>query len=404
MDIQKALETIKRGTLEIISEEQLKEKLLLDRPLRIKFGADPTAPDIHLGHTVILRKLRQLQDLGHKLIFIIGDFTARIGDPSGRDVTRPPLSQEEIEENAATYKEQVFKIVDRERTEIVYNSQWLDRLGTEGMIRLASHYTVARMLERDDFKKRYESQKEITILEFLYPLLQGYDSVHLKADIEVGGGDQKFNLLVGRELQRDYNQKPQAIITLPLLEGTDGVRKMSKSYGNYIGVDEEPKEMFGKIMSLPDALMSKYFELLTDIPLEEVEGLHPKEAKKLLSREIVKFYYDRPTALGCDEEFERVFKMKEVPAEIPEFRPTSSSMNIVELIFANRLAKSKGEARRLISQGGVKIEGEKITDSDLQVVFDKEQILKVGKRRFLRLLTAEGSLKTNKERRDGRTN
>ncbi|MBU0567762.1 tyrosine--tRNA ligase, partial [bacterium] len=281
MDIQKALETIKRGTLEIISEEQLKEKLLLDRPLRIKFGADPTAPDIHLGHTVILRKLRQLQDLGHKLIFIIGDFTARIGDPSGRDVTRPPLSQEEIEENAATYKEQVFKIVDRERTEIVYNSQWLDRLGTEGMIRLASHYTVARMLERDDFKKRYESQKEITILEFLYPLLQGYDSVHLKADIEVGGGDQKFNLLVGRELQRDYNQKPQAIITLPLLEGTDGVRKMSKSYGNYIGVDEEPKEMFGKIMSLPDALMSKYFELLTDIPLEEVEGLHPKEAKKL---------------------------------------------------------------------------------------------------------------------------
>jgi len=320
------------------------------------------------------------------------------------DVTRPPVSQEEIEENAATYKEQVLKIVDRERTEIVYNSQWLDRLGTEGMIRLASHYTVARMLERDDFKKRYESQKEITILEFLYPLLQGYDSVHLKADIEVGGGDQKFNLLVGRELQRDYNQKPQAIITLPLLEGTDGVRKMSKSYGNYIGVDEEPKEMFGKIMSLPDALMSKYFELLTDIPLEEVEGLHPKEAKKLLSREIVKFYYDRPTALGCDEEFERVFKMKEVPAEIPEFRPTSSSMNIVEIIFQNNLAKSRGEARRLIGQGGVKIEEEKITDSDLQVVFDKEQILKVGKRRFLRLLPAEGSLKTNKERRNGRTN
>lgn len=386
MDIQKALEIIRRGTIEIISEEELKSKLLLDRPLRIKFGADPTAPDIHLGHTVILRKLRQLQDLGHKLIFIIGDFTARIGDPSGRDTTRPPLSQEEIEENARTYKEQIFKIIDKDMTEVVYNSYWLDKLGTEGMIRLASHYTVARMLERNDFKDRYENQKEITILEFLYPLLQGYDSVHLGSDIEVGGGDQKFNLLVGRELQRDYNQQPQVIITLPLLEGTDGVRKMSKSYGNYIGVNEEPKEMFGKVMSLPDALMPKYFELLTDIPLKEVEGLHPKEAKKLLAREIVGFYYDQSTALECDEEFDQVFKMKEVPAEIPEFRPISCSMNIVELIFANKLAKSKGEARRLIGQGGVKIEGEKIADSDQQILFDKEQILRVGKRRFLRLL------------------
>lgn len=386
--IKEALETIKRGTLEVIQEEELKSKLLLNRPLRIKFGADPTAPDIHLGHTVILRKLRQLQDLGHKLIFIIGDFTARIGDPSGRDATRPPLSKEEIEENAATYKEQVFKIIDKNKTEVVYNSHWLDRLGTEGMIRLASCYTVARMLERNDFKERYKNQKEITILEFLYPLLQGYDSVHLEADIEVGGGDQKFNLLVGRELARDYNQQPQAIITLPLLEGTDGVHKMSKSYGNYIGINDEPKEMFGKIMSLPDKLMPKYFELLTNIPLREVGRLHPKEAKKLLGREIVKFYYDQKTALKCDEEFERVFRMKEMPEEIPEFGPDSSSMNIIELLFQSNLVKSKGEARRLIAQGGVKIEGEKITDANLEVIFDREQILKLGKRRFLKILPA----------------
>lgn len=378
------LNIIKRGVEEIIVEDEMLEKFKTNKPLRIKFGADPTAPDIHLGHTVILRKLRQLQDLGHKVIFIIGDFTASIGDPSGRDETRKPLSGEEIERNAETYQKQVFKILDRDKTEVVFNSQWLGKISSVEMMKLASCYTVARMLERDDFKKRYTEGKEITILEFLYPLLQGYDSVVVKADVELGGTDQKFNLLVARQLQRDYGQQPQVIMTMPLLEGTDGVRKMSKSYGNYIGVLESPKQMFGKLMSIPDALMPKYFELLTDISLDK--GLHPKEAKTLLAKEIVKYYYDEATAKKEEEEFERIFRDKELPAEIPTFEVDKPSIGLIDVIIMAKLAPSKSEARRLISQGGVKIDRKKVIDLNLELDLTLPKILQVGKKGFAKLM------------------
>lgn len=378
------LDIIKRGVEEIIVEEELVEKFKAKGPLRIKFGADPTAPDIHLGHTVILRKLRQFQDLGHKVVFIIGDWTARIGDPSGRDETRKPLTQQEIERNAETYQEQVFKILDKDKTEVVFNSQWLDKLTPQEIMRLSSCYTVARMLERDDFKKRYTEGKEITIVEFLYPLFQGYDSVVVRADVELGGTDQKFNLLVARALQRDYGQEPQVIITLPLLEGTDGVRKMSKSYGNYIGVLESPKQMFGKLMSIPDNLMPKYFELLTDIVLDE--GLHPKTAKTLLAKEIVKYYYEEETAKKEEDEFERIFRDKELPAEIPVFKVDKSSIGLVDVIVLAKLAPSKSEARRLISQGGVKIDREKVVNINLEVDMTCPKILQVGKKGFVKVI------------------
>ncbi len=377
------LNIIKRGVEEIIVEDELLEKFKANKPLRIKFGADPTAPDIHLGHTVILRKLRQLQDLGHKIIFIIGDFTARIGDPSGRDETRKPLSDEEIERNAGTYQEQVFKILERDKTEVVFNSQWLGKLTAQEIMRLSSCYTVARMLERDDFKKRYTTEKEITILEFLYPLLQGYDSVVVRADVELGGTDQKFNLLVGRQLQKDYGQQPQVIMTMPLLEGTDGVRKMSKSYGNYIGMLESPKQMFGKLMSIPDSLMPKYFELLTDISLDET--LHPKEAKKILAKEIIKYYYDETEAESQEEEFERIFRDKELPKEILAFEVDKPSVGLIDVIVMAKLAPSKSEARRLISQGGVKIDHKKVEDLNLEVNLTCPRILQVGKRKFIEL-------------------
>jgi tyrosyl-tRNA synthetase len=380
------LDLIKRGVEEIILEAELAEKLKKNVPLRIKFGADPTAPDIHLGHTVILRKLRQFQDLGHKVIFIIGDFTARIGDPSGRDVTRKPLSKEEIEKNAKTYQEQVFKILDKDKTEVVFNSQWLDKFTPQDIMRLASHYTVARMLERDDFKKRYSEGKEITIVEFLYPLLQGYDSVIVKADVELGGTDQKFNLLVARELQRDYGQPPQVIITMPLLEGTDGIRKMSKSYGNYIAVFDSSKEMFGKLMSIPDELMPKYFELLTNISLDEIKPLHPKEAKKLLAKEIVKFYYSEDEAKSKEEEFERIFRDKKLPEKIPEFKVNKKVISLIDAIVMSKSAPSKSEARRLIIQGGVKIEQKKVEDINFEVDLTSPKILQVGKKKFVRLI------------------
>ncbi|MFH1861163.1 MAG: tyrosine--tRNA ligase [bacterium] len=380
---------INRGTVEIISEDKLKAKIDKKTRLRIKFGADPTAPDIHLGHTVIFRKLKQLQELGHEIIFIIGDFTARIGDPSGRLQTRPKLSPEEIANNAATYQEQVFKILDREKTTVVFNSTWLEAIGISGMMELSSHYTVARMLERDDFTKRYKEGKEITILEFLYPLLQGYDSVNLKADVEIGGTDQKFNLLVGRDLQRDYGQSPQVVITMPLLEGTDGVRKMSKSYGNYIGVNDTAKEMFGKIMSIPDTIMLKYFELLTDIDTESVSCLHPKEAKQLLAREIVTFYHSRDEAVMAQEEFERVFGKKELPDEMQEISVTEA-VKLVDLLAEKGLVPSKSHARRLIDQGGVRVDGERVTDVEFVVDLQKERIvIQHGKRNFVRLKFAE---------------
>jgi tyrosyl-tRNA synthetase len=377
------LDIIKRGVEEIILEAELAEKLKKNVPLRVKFGADPTAPDIHLGHTVILRKLRQFQDLGHKVIFIIGDFTARIGDPSGRDVTRKPLSKEEIEENAKTYQQQVFKILDKDKTEVVFNSQWLDKLIPQDIMKLASHYTVARMLERDDFKKRYSEGKEITIVEFLYPLLQGYDSVVVKADVELGGTDQKFNLLVARELQRDYGQPPQVIITMPLLEGTDGMRKMSKSYGNYIAVLDSSKDMFGKLMSIPDELMPKYFELLTNISSDEIKPLHPKEAKKLLAKEIVKFYYSEDEAKIKEEEFERIFRDKKLPEKIPDFKVNKTSIGLIDAIVMSKLAMSKSEARRLIAQGGIKIAQKKVEDINFEVDLTSPKILQVGKRSLL---------------------
>ncbi|MDI6735948.1 MAG: tyrosine--tRNA ligase [bacterium] len=380
------LNIIKRGVEEIIVEDELLEKFKANKPLRIKFGADPTAPDIHLGHTVILRKLRQLQDLGHKVIFIVGDWTARIGDPSGRDETRKPLSDEEIERNAKTYQEQVFKILDRDKTEVVFNSQWLGKLSSVEIMKLASCYTVARMLERDDFKKRYTEGKEITILELLYPLFQGYDSVVVKADVELGGTDQKFNLLVARALQRDYGQQPQVIMTMPLLEGTDGVRKMSKSYGNYIGVLESPKQMFGKLMSIPDALMPKYFELLTDISLDE--NLHPKEAKKILAKEIIKYYYDEAEAKNQEEEFERIFRDKELPEEIPSFEVNKPSVGLIDVLVMAKLAPSKSEARRLINQGGVKIDRKKVIDLNLELDLTLPKILQVGKKGFVKLIVS----------------
>jgi len=380
------LDIIKRGVEEIILEAELAEKLKKNVPLRVKFGADPTAPDIHLGHTVILRKLRQFQDLGHKVIFIIGDFTARIGDPSGRDVTRKPLSKEEIEENAKTYQQQVFKILDKDKTEVVFNSQWLDKLIPQDIMKLASHYTVARMLERDDFKKRYSEGKEITIVEFLYPLLQGYDSVVVKADVELGGTDQKFNLLVARELQRDYGQPPQVIITMPLLEGTDGMRKMSKSYGNYIAVLDSSKDMFGKLMSIPDELMPKYFELLTNISSDEIKPLHPKEAKKLLAKEIVKFYYSEDEAKIKEEEFERIFRDKKLPEKIPDFKVNKTSIGLIDAIVMSKLAMSKSEARRLIAQGGIKIDQKKVEDINFEVDLTSPKILQVGKKKFVRLI------------------
>jgi len=380
------LEEIRRGVVEIISEEELKDKLYLERPLLIKFGADPTSPDIHLGHVVVLRKLRQFQDLGHKVIFIIGDFTSRIGDPSGRQETRPFISQEEILKNAETYKEQVFKILDEEKTEVVFNSKWLEQMKLSDVIKLSSLYTVARMLERDDFRKRYEEGKDITILEFLYPLLQGYDSVILKADIELGGTDQKFNLLVGRTLQRRFGQDPQVVITVPLLEGLDGVRKMSKSYGNYIGVTESPKEMFGKIMSIPDILMDRYFELLTDLNLDDLKGLHPREKKAFLAKEIVSLYYGKEVAEEEEKEFDRIFRKGEYPKEIQVFYPKSMEIDISELIRDSKLAKSKSEAKRLIAQGGVEIDGERIEDPNYILHLKDPCILKVGKRRFLKIV------------------
>lgn len=387
-EIENQLALIKSGTIDLIPEDELIAKLKRDKPLRIKWGADPSAPDIHLGHTVVLRKLRQLQDLGHKVIFIIGDFTARIGDPTGRSEARKPLTTEEVAVNAATYQSQVFKILDKNRTEVVYNSHWLSKLKIEDVINLAAKYTVARMLEREDFMTRFEKERPISIHEFLYPLIQGYDSVEIKADIEVGGSDQKFNMLVGRELQREFKVEPQVILTMPLLEGTDGVQKMSKSLGNYIGVTDTPAEIFGKTMSISDDLMLRYYELLTDLPPSEVKAAHPKDAKLKLAGLLVARFYDEPSARKAREEFESVFKEGRLPQEIELVKLSKKEINVIDLLAEAGLAPSRSEARRLIKQGGVSLDNEIVLDEKLAVNLSAERLLKVGKRRFLRVISA----------------
>lgn len=390
MDIKKQLALIKKNVQEIISEEELIEKLKKNRPLIIKYGADPTSGDLHLGHTVPLHKLKTFQDLGHFIVFIIGDFTAMVGDPSGVSQTRPQLTGEEIKENAKTYAKQVFKILDSKRTKLFYNSSWFNKMSFSEVLSLASKYTVARMLERDDFAKRYKDEKPIGVHEFLYPLMQGYDSVVIKADVEIGGSDQKFNLLVGRELQREFGQSPQVVITLPLLVGLDGKNKMSKSLNNYVGITEAPSDMFGKIMSISDDAMAKYFEILTDILPEGFSTLHPMEAKKLLAREIIRKYYNDETGLQAQKGFENIFQKKEIPDELTLVKVSpdllkDNKIGIVNLLVIAKLAPSKLEAKRLIMQGAVDIDGKRITSPNVEISLHREIILKVGKRKFAKV-------------------
>lgn len=389
--IEAALAEIKRGVEELIPEDELIAKLKEGRPLRIKLGADPTAPDIHLGHTVIFNKLRAFQELGHEVTFLIGDFTAMVGDPSGKNSTRPPLSREDVLKNAETYKEQVFKILDPEKTQIRFNSEWLSDLGAEGMIRLASNQTVARMLERDDFKKRYAGGQPIAIHEFMYPLLQGHDSVALESDVELGGTDQKFNLLMGRELQKAAGQKPQAVLMMPLLVGLDGVKKMSKSAHNYIGISEAPSEMFGKIMSISDDLMWSYYELLSFRPLEEVAelkagveaGKNPRDVKVLLAKEIIARFHSEADADAAEQEFVNRFAKNQVPDEMPEFE-FEAGLPIANVLKEAGLVNSTSDAMRMIKQGAAKIEGEKVEDSKL-VPAAGTAVYQVGKRKFARI-------------------
>jgi len=401
LTLDKQLEIIKRGTVEIVPEAELIDKLKSsiesNRPLTIKLGLDPTAPDIHLGHTVVLQKLRQFQDLGHQVILILGDFTARIGDPTGKSETRKQLTEEQVMANAKTYERQIFKILDPEKTRVAFNSQWLAPLNFVQVIELAAKYTLARMLERDDFHKRFKENLPISIHELFYPLMQGYDSVALKADVELGGTDQKFNLLMGRTLQKEYGQKQQVALMMPILEGLDGINKMSKSLGNYIGIDEAPREMYGKTMSLPDEMMLRYFELVTAVPLEELRAietglkngsLHPRDVKMRLAREIVTQYHDSEQAKAAEEEFKRMFQQKDLPDEIPEFRPTEDMLDEVwlpKLIVAAGSANSTSEARRLIVQGGVKVDGIKIDDPNLNINPSAGMIIQVGKRKFFKI-------------------
>ena len=386
IDIEQQLKVIKRATVEIVSEEELIQKLRRSeqekRPLRIKAGFDPTAPDIHLGHTVLLRKLRQFQDLGHIVYFLIGDFTARIGDPSGRSQIRKPLTKREIVKNALTYKEQVSKVLNLKKIKTVFNGRWFDRMPVADILKLTMHTTVGQMLARADFKKRLEKNEEISLLEFMYPVLQGYDSVVIKSDIEIGGTDQIFNLLVGRDLQRDFGQEPQVIITLPLLEGTDGINKMSKSSGNYIGITEKPDEMFGKIMSISDELMLKYYTLLTDEDLSKVKQMHPKEAKLRLAETIVAQYHPKKAAGEARDEFQRVFTERQHPKNIPVFT-IRQPQRIIKIITESGLAQSGNATRILIEQGAVEFEGQKIEDGNF--IVDSDGILKVGSRRFLNI-------------------
>ncbi|MEP6707798.1 MAG: tyrosine--tRNA ligase [Pyrinomonadaceae bacterium] len=400
MTIDEQLAYLRKGVVEIIREDELRAKLLRSaenkRPLRVKLGADPTAPDIHLGHTVVIRKLRAFQELGHEVIFLIGDFTGMIGDPSGKNTTRPQLTREEINDNAETYKAQIFKLLDPDKTEIRFNSEWMDKLGSDGFIRLASHVTVKQILERDDFAKRLAEERPIALHELLYPLTQAYDSVALEADVELGGTDQKFNLLMGRNVQREYGQEPQIAIVMPLLEGTDGVQKMSKSTGNYIGISEPPSEMFGKIMSISDDLMWRYYELLTDLGPKDITAMresaergerNPRDIKVELAKRIITDFHSAADATRAEDEFTRIFKNKQEPEEVEEHALESGIWKLPRLLVETGLAASMAEARRLIEQGGVQVNNERCArgDHELSLFAGQSVLIQVGKRKFLRV-------------------
>jgi tyrosyl-tRNA synthetase len=386
--------TLSKNIVTLISKEELLEKLELNRPLRIKLGVDPSRPDLHLGHVVVLKKLREFQELGHKVILIIGDFTAMIGDPSGRSKTRPMLSKEETKENARTYTSQAYKILDKEKTELRFNSEWLDPLSFEDVLKLSGKYTVARMLERNDFSKRYKNNEPISVSEFLYPLAQAYDSVVVKADIEIGGEDQLFNFIVARKIQEEYGQKPQCIMTLPLIEGTDGHLKMSKSYDNYIAFEDTPDDKYGKIMSIPDSLIIKYMRLLTDISekdIEEIEkkikekGTNPRDVKMKLAYEIVSFFHGEKTAKEAQNNFISVFRRKKVPEKMPVIELKSDIINIIDLIVDHTNIQSRSEAKRLVMQNGVKYNNETVSDINSEMKVSDSDILRIGKRRFFKL-------------------
>ncbi len=396
MENARVLEEIKRGCDEILLESELEEKLKLNRPLRVKAGFDPTAPDLHLGHTVLINKLRQFQEFGHEVLFLIGDFTGMIGDPTGKNVTRKPLTKEQVLANAETYKQQIFKILDQERTTVCFNSDWMGKMTAADMIQLAAQHTVARMLERDDFHKRYASNQPIAIHEFLYPLVQGYDSVELMADIELGGTDQKFNLLMGRELQKNAGQTPQTIITMPILEGLDGVQKMSKSLNNYIGIDEAPNEMFGKIMSLSDEIMWRYFELLSFKPMEQIrayrgsietDGANPRDIKFELAMEIVARFHDQNAAASAKQDFLQRFQKGQIPDEMPEVDLSQAEQPwlVGNVLKQAGLVPSTSEAMRMIKQGAVKIDGQRVENGKLQIDAGTDAVFQVGKRKFARI-------------------
>ncbi|AFH49452.1 Tyrosyl-tRNA synthetase [Ignavibacterium album JCM 16511] len=397
--VNEQMDLIRRGAVEIIPEEELVQKIERSiksgKPLNIKLGCDPSRPDLHIGHSVVLRKLAQFQQLGHQAILIIGDFTGMIGDPSGRNSTRPALTLEQTRINGESYFQQASKILDKNKTKIVYNSEWLGKMTFEDVIKLASKYTVARMLERDDFTKRYKAGEPISIHEFLYPLAQAMDSVAIQSDVELGGTDQKFNLLVGRDIQREYGVEPQVILTMPLLVGTDGIEKMSKSYDNYIGISDTPEQIFGRTMSIPDTLIYTYFELATDVSNERLKEIkaaledgktNPRDLKRELARTLISMYYDEETAIKAQEEFDKIFIKKEIPDEIDVFHiEENTEINILDLLLLVKFAPSKGEAKRLVQQGGVSIDGEKISDVHQSIKIKSGMILKVGKRKFLKL-------------------
>jgi len=397
--LKEQLEIISRGTVDLLPMDELQQKLERSiksgKPLRIKQGFDPTAPDIHLGHTVGIRKLKQFQDLGHQVVVIIGDFTGMVGDPSDKSATRPRLTYDEVMKNAKTYQEQFYKILDPQKTEMVYNGQWFGKMKFTEIMELASKFTVARMLERDDFAKRYESQQPISIHEFFYPLMQGYDSVMIQADVEIGATEQKFNLIIARQIQKEYGQESQVVLTLPILVGIDGVQRMSKSTGNYIGIDEPPEEMYGKTMRIPDEQIYPYFELITDVALDELykiknvldkNEVNPRDAKRRLARKIVAMYHGDEAALEAEAHFDQIHIKKEAPEEMPEFTLSENERRVIDIMVATNFAASKGEARRLIRQKAVSLNGEQVHDEFFEVMLDKPTILKVGKRKFVRLI------------------
>lgn len=394
--VEEQLAQMSFGAAEILPLDELRKKLeravATNTPLRVKLGLDPSAPDIHLGHTVVLRKLKQFQDLGHQIVLIIGDFTGRIGDPSGKSAARKPLTEEQVLANAKTYEDQIFKILDRDKTEVHFNSEWLGKMNFADVLTLAAKYTVARMLERDDFQKRYTEGRPISLHEFMYPLMQGYDSIATKADIEFGGTDQKFNLIVGRHLQNETGMEPQVVITMPLLEGLDGVQKMSKSLGNYIGIDEEPTEMYGKAMSIPDELMVRYFMLVTDMPREEQEQLaqglkdgsvHPRDAKMMLAKTIVELYHGAAAAEAAEQEFVRVFQERDLPSEIEELAIDAGEVWLPQLLHAAGMVSSNSEGKRMIQQGSVRVNGEKVMEENCTL--QNDDVLQVGKRKYRRI-------------------